>query len=79
LVRRGEEDLEISVAFVSILLECMRGVVRQALYCKDLNGSTSTKYLDLRQNGTVITGHFKGPNQAGAAQGTIEEQHLVVV
>jgi hypothetical protein len=24
------------------------------------------EYLDLRQNGTVITGHFKGPNQAGA-------------
>jgi hypothetical protein len=48
------------------------------LYCKDPNGSTSTKYLDLRQNGTVITGHFKGPNQSGGVQGTIDEQHLVV-
>jgi hypothetical protein len=48
------------------------------LYCTDPNGSTSTKFLDLQQNGTVITGHFKGPNQAGAVQGTIEEQHLVV-
>ena len=48
------------------------------LYCKDPNGSTSTKYLDLRQNGTVITGHFKGPNQSGGVEGTIDEQHLVV-
>ena len=35
------------------------------LYCKDPNGSTSTKYLNLQQNGTAITGHFKGPNQSG--------------
>jgi hypothetical protein len=48
------------------------------LYCKDPNGSTSTKYLDLKQDGTVITGHFKGPNQSGGVQGTIEEQHIVV-
>src|SRR5271169_6736162 len=48
------------------------------LYCKDPNGSTSTKYLDLRQNGFVIAGHFKGPNQSGGVEGTIDEQHLVV-
>ena len=48
------------------------------LYCKDPNGSTSTKYLNLRQNGSVITGHFKGPNQSGGVEGTIDEQHLVV-
>jgi hypothetical protein len=48
------------------------------LYCKDPNGSTSAKYLDLQQNGTVITGHFKGPNQSGGGQGTIDMQHLVV-
>ncbi len=35
------------------------------LYCKDPNGSTSTKYLELEQKGNVITGHFKGPNQSG--------------
>ncbi len=35
------------------------------LYCKDPNGSTSSKYLDLQQKGTVITGHFKGPNPVG--------------
>jgi hypothetical protein len=48
------------------------------LYCKDPNGSTSTKYLNLQQNGTAITGHFKGPNQSGGVEGTIDNQHLVV-
>lgn len=48
------------------------------LYCKDPNGSTSAKYLDLQQKGTVITGHFKGPNQSGGVEGTIDQQHLVV-
>ena len=48
------------------------------LYCKDPNGSTSAKYLDLQQKGSVITGHFKGPNQSGGVEGTIDEQHLVV-
>jgi hypothetical protein len=48
------------------------------LYCKDPNGTTSSKYLDLEQKGSVITGHFKGPNQSGGVEGTINEQHLVV-
>jgi hypothetical protein len=48
------------------------------LYCKDPNGSTSTKTLDLQQKGTVISGHFKGPNQSGGVEGTIDVQHLVV-
>ena len=48
------------------------------LYCKDPNGTTSAKYLELQQKGSVITGHFKGPNQSGGVQGTIDEQHLVV-
>jgi hypothetical protein len=48
------------------------------LYCKDPNGSTSVKYLDLQQNGSVITGHFKGPDQSGGVEGTITNQHLVV-
>lgn len=48
------------------------------LYCKDPNGSTSSKYLELQQKGTVISGHFKGPNQSGGVEGTIDEQHLVV-
>lgn len=49
-----------------------------ALYCNDPNGTTSTKYLDLKQNGTEIKGHFKGTYQSGGVEGTIEEHHLVV-
>ena len=48
------------------------------LYCKDPNGSTSAKYLDLQQKGTAVTGHFKGPNQSGGVEGTVNQQHLVV-
>ena len=48
------------------------------LYCKDPNGSTSAKYLELEQKGGVISGHFKGPNQSGGVEGTIDMQHLVV-
>ncbi len=48
------------------------------LYCKDPNGTTSSKYLDLQQEGATIKGHFKGPNQSGGVEGTINEQHLVV-
>jgi len=48
------------------------------LYCNDPNGTTSSKYLDLKQEGTTIKGHFKGPNQSGGVEGTINERHLVV-
>jgi hypothetical protein len=48
------------------------------LYCKDPNGTTSAKYLDLEQKGSAITGHFKGPRQSGGVEGTINEQHLLV-
>ena len=48
------------------------------LFCNDPNGRTSAKYLDLKQEGTTIKGHFKGPNQSGGVEGTINGQHLVV-
>ena len=48
------------------------------LYCNDPNGTTSTKYLDLQQEGTTVKGHFKGPNQSGGVEGTVNQQHLVV-
>jgi hypothetical protein len=48
------------------------------LYCNDPNGTTSSKYLDLEQDGNNIKGHFKGPNQSGGVEGTINAQHLVV-
>jgi hypothetical protein len=48
------------------------------LYCNDPNGTTSAKYLDLKQTGSSVKGHFKGPNQSGSVTGTINMQHLVV-
>jgi hypothetical protein len=48
------------------------------LYCNDPNGRTSSKFLDLQQEGTTIKGHFKGPYQSGGVEGTINERHLVV-
>ena len=48
------------------------------LFCNDPNGRTSAKYLDLKQEGSEIKGHFKGPNQSGGVEGTIEGHHLVV-
>jgi hypothetical protein len=48
------------------------------LYCKDPNGTRSTKYLDLQQEGATIKGHFKGPYASGGIEGTINNQHLVV-
>ena len=48
------------------------------LYCNDPDGRTSMKYLELQQQGTTIKGHFKGPNQSGGVEGTINMQHLVV-
>jgi hypothetical protein len=48
------------------------------LYCKDPDGRTSAKYLDLQQTGNTIKGHFKGPNASGGVEGTITQQHLVV-
>jgi hypothetical protein len=47
------------------------------VYSKSADGSTATKYIELKQDGTTITGHFKGPNQSGGLEGTINEQHIV--
>ena len=33
--------------------------------CHDPNGSTSTKYVEIQQNGSQVKGHFKGPSQFG--------------
>lgn len=48
------------------------------LYCNDPTGTTSTKYLDLEQDGNNIKGHFKGTYQSGGVEGTINGRHLVV-
>ena len=46
-------------------------------YCHDPNGSTSTKVIEIQQEGAQVKGHFKGPNQSGGIEGTINEQHIV--
>ncbi len=43
------------------------------IYANDPNGSASTKYVEIKQNGTQLTGHFKGPHQSGGIEGTINE------
>ena len=47
------------------------------IYAKAGNGETSTKYIELKQNGNTLSGHFKGPNQAGGLEGTINGQNLM--
>jgi hypothetical protein len=47
------------------------------IYSKGDDGRTATKYVELKQNGTAITGHFKGPNQSGGLEGTVNGKHIV--
>jgi hypothetical protein len=44
---------------------------------KDPDGGTSTKYIQLKQNGSQLTGHFKGPNQSGGLEGTVDVHHIM--
>jgi hypothetical protein len=48
------------------------------IYSKDIdkNGS-ATKFVTIIQKGNVLTGHFKGPNQSGGIQGSINVHHIV--
>ena len=43
---------------------------------KNPEGTVDTKYVELKQNGNTITGHFKGPNQSGGLQGTVNNHHI---
>ena len=47
------------------------------IYANDPNGTTSTKYIDLTQDGQNLTGKFKGPDASGGLEGTIQERHIV--
>ena len=44
---------------------------------KNWNGDLDTKTVDLKQNGNSITGHFKGPNQSGGLEGSVNGHHIV--
>ena len=47
------------------------------IYAKAGNGETSTKYIELKQNGNTLSGHFKGPNQSGGLEGTVNGQTIM--
>jgi len=47
------------------------------IYSKGPTGETATKFIELKQEGNTITGHFKGPHQSGGLEGTVNEQHIV--
>jgi hypothetical protein len=47
------------------------------IYSKSDDGKTATQYIQLKQNGTAITGHFKGPHQSGGLEGTMDIRHIV--
>ena len=44
---------------------------------KNWNGELDTKSVDLKQNGSEITGHFKGPYQSGGLAGSVNGHHIV--
>jgi hypothetical protein len=44
---------------------------------KNWNGDFDTKTVDLQQQGSAVTGHFKGPNQSGGLDGRVNGHHIV--
>ncbi len=47
------------------------------IYSKNVNNNESvTKFVEIVQNGTELSGHFKGPNQSGGIQGSIHVHHI---
>jgi hypothetical protein len=48
-----------------------------ALYTKGDDGKTGTHTVTLIQNGSSLSGHFKGPYQSGGIEGTINVRHIV--
>ncbi|HEY4960640.1 MAG TPA: hypothetical protein VII29_07280 [Terriglobales bacterium] len=44
---------------------------------KNWNGEPNTKTVDLQQKGSEITGHFKGPDQSGGLQGSVNGHHIM--
>jgi hypothetical protein len=46
-------------------------------YTKGEDGRTDTKHVELKQDGGKLSGHFKGPNQSGGIEGTVEGRHIV--
>jgi hypothetical protein len=47
------------------------------IYSKSDNGKTATQSITLKQDGTTLSGHLKGPHQSGSLKGTINLRHIV--
>jgi len=47
------------------------------VYTHGDDGKTGTHTVQIVQNGTTLTGHFKGPNQSGGIEGTINARHII--
>jgi hypothetical protein len=47
------------------------------IYTKGDDGKTGTHTVNLIQNGSTLTGHFKGPYQSGGIEGTVNVRHIV--
>jgi hypothetical protein len=47
------------------------------IYANNIDkGGSSLKTVQISQNGNIITGHFKGPNQSGKIQGWVNVHHI---
>ncbi len=47
------------------------------IYSKNIdNGETVTKWVQINQNGSHLSGHFKGPYQSGGIQGFVNGHHI---
>jgi hypothetical protein len=47
------------------------------IYSKNTHGQEETKFIELSQEGGVISGYFQGPDQSGPLSGTINQQHIL--
>jgi hypothetical protein len=47
------------------------------IYTHGDDGKTGTHTVQIVQNGNTLTGHFKGPNQSGGIEGTINFRHIL--
>lgn len=47
------------------------------IYANNIDkAGSSLKYVQITQNGNVVTGHFKGPHQSGKIQGWVNVHHI---
>lgn len=51
---------------------------RWTIYARNPDGSSDTKTLDIKQSGSELSGRFKGPNQSGGIEGSINGNHITI-